>query len=119
LPDYLPLFLEYLSTRPLEEARGLVADTGHILAALGERLAGRSSPYAGVFTALLAIAGRAMAAAPRAAAQDQGDDLAALDAAWEETAVTFGPGDAFGGCSVEQTMTRIRAGRRDVRAQTR
>jgi nitrate reductase delta subunit len=120
LPDYLPLFLEYLSTRPLEEARGLLRDTGHILTSLAERLLSRDVAYAGIFTALLAIAGQALADGKPPAATNEGDDLAALDAAWEETAVTFGPGDAFGGgCSADRTMTRIRAGKRDARAQTR
>lgn len=119
LPDYLPLFLEYLSTRPLAEARGLLGDTGDILAALTERLAGRDAAYAAVFAALLALAGRTAATAARPETLDAGDDLAALDAAWEETAVTFGPGDAFGGgCSVERTRTLIRAGNRDARART-
>jgi nitrate reductase delta subunit len=43
LPDYLPLFLEYLSTRPIEEARGLLANALHILTALEERLTKRNS----------------------------------------------------------------------------
>ena len=37
LPDYLPLFLEFLSTRPFDEARGYLADVAHIVSALGER----------------------------------------------------------------------------------
>ena len=38
LPDYVPLFLEFLSTRPLAEARELLGQPAHILAALAERL---------------------------------------------------------------------------------
>ena len=38
LPDYLPLFLEFLSTRPIDETRGLLSETAHILALLEERL---------------------------------------------------------------------------------
>src|SRR5262245_18455474 len=49
LPDYLPLFLEFLSLRPVEEARALLGDTAHILAALAERLGRRQSPYKAVF----------------------------------------------------------------------
>jgi nitrate reductase delta subunit len=42
------------------------------------------------------------------------DDLEALDAAWEEEEVTFGPGaaDATGACSVEGLSTRLRAAMR-------
>lgn len=116
LPDYLPLFLEYLSTRPIEEARGLLGNVSHILSALDDRLTRRSSAYAAVFAALRDIAGDRMAAfTVETPAEDTGDDLAALDAAWEETAVVFGPGDAIDGCSVDRLRMQVRAGRRDVR----
>ena len=49
LPDYVPVFLEFLSTRPLTEARTLLGQTAHILTALAERLEKRRSPYAAVF----------------------------------------------------------------------
>lgn len=114
LPDYLPLFLEYLATRPREEARALVAEIDHILAPLEERLIARGSPYAAVFTAIRAIAGAATQARP-ADATDEPDDLAVLDADWEEAAVMFGPGEAQDGCSVDRLRTQMRAARRDVR----
>ncbi len=114
LPDYLPLFLEYLATRPREEAKALIAEIDHILAPLEERLIARGSPYAAVFTAIRATAGAAMQAKPAGVA-DEPDDLAVLDADWEETAVTFGPGDALDGCSVDRLRTQLRAARRDAR----
>ena len=116
LPDHLPIFLEYLATRPLDEARALLGDTGHILAALRERLEKRETPYAGVFSALLSIV-----SAPAAAIEDESpdpggtSDFVALDAAWEEAAVTFGPGTADG-CPAERLGTRLRAAQRDMRA---
>jgi nitrate reductase delta subunit len=113
LPDYLPAFLEYASSLPLAEARALILDTAHILSSLEERLDRRNSSHAAVFAAI-----RSVADAPSVAGsheEEPEDDLAALDAAWEETAVTFGPGDAIGGCSVERLRTQIRAGRRDAR----
>jgi nitrate reductase delta subunit len=119
LPDYLPLFLEYLSTRPVEEARSLLGNALHILAVLEERLMTRNSGYAMVFAALRSIAGdRVAASTAEPPAADTGDDLAALDAAWEETAVVFGPGDAMEGCSVDRLRIQMRAGRRDVRRAT-
>jgi nitrate reductase delta subunit len=57
LPDYLPAVLEYLSCRPIAEAREMLGDCAHILRAVGERLAGRGSRYAAVFDAVLAAAG--------------------------------------------------------------
>jgi nitrate reductase delta subunit len=116
LPDYLPLFLEYLSTRPLEEAQGTLADALPIIAALEERLARRHAGYAAVLAAIRSAAGaRDAGVTADLAAEPEDDGLAALDAAWEETAVAFGPGDSFDGCSVDRLKTRMRASRRDAR----
>ena len=57
LPDFLPLFLEFLSMRPPPEACEMLGQTAHILTALAERLHKRSSPYEAVFRALVEIAG--------------------------------------------------------------
>jgi nitrate reductase delta subunit len=118
LPDYLPLFLEYLSTRPLDEARSVLADALHIIVALEERLAERHAGYAAIFAAVRDAAGdRTLTAGPAdiVFAEDAEGDLAALDAAWEETAVTFGPGESLDGCSVDRLKIQVRAGRRDAR----
>ena len=93
LPDFLPLFLEFLSTLPLPEACNMLGQPAHIFAALAERLRKRHSPYEAVFRALIALA----AAKPKAdevsalleAPDADASDLAALDAAWEEEAVRF------------------------------
>lgn len=117
LPDFLPLFLEYAATRPLAEAQALLADVEHILAALEGRLAERGSDYAAVFTALRHLAGEARrpgAGESCNASAEPADDLATLDKEWEETAVTFGPGDAAS-CSVDRFRTQLRAAQRDVR----
>jgi len=57
LPDYLPVVLEYLSCRDLDEAREMLADCGHILSAIGRSLVARRSRYAAVLQALIVIAG--------------------------------------------------------------
>ncbi|HRJ69109.1 MAG TPA: nitrate reductase molybdenum cofactor assembly chaperone, partial [Beijerinckiaceae bacterium] len=94
LPDYLPLFLEYASTRPAKEAIDLVGQPAHVITALKERLVKRSSPYAAVMDAVLALAkarpDEAALAALRAEPDPEPDDLEALDAAWEEEEVRFG-----------------------------
>ena len=46
LPDYLPLFLEFLSLLPQHEAMSLLGDAVHVIAAVGGRLAKNGSPYA-------------------------------------------------------------------------
>lgn len=112
LPDHLPVLLEFLSTRPLDEARAILADAGHILVALAERLQRRDTPYAAVLQSLVSLA-----QAPRESEEaqallsqpdDNPEDLAALDAVWEEAQVTFGP-DAGAGCP-----SAVGAGARDI-----
>jgi nitrate reductase delta subunit len=111
LPDHLPVLLEFLSTRPLAEARAILTDAGHILVALAERLARRESDYAAVLEALVAFAsadsttGEAQALLSQQ--DDDPEDLAALDAVWEEAQVTFGP-DPNAGCPVSRDiLTRM------------
>lgn len=107
LPDHLPVLLEFLATRPLAEARAILADAGPILAALGERLRRRDSVYAPVLAGLVAIAAAPAAAEADAALvtapDDDPEDLAALDAVWEEAQVTFGP-DPDAGCPVSRDI---------------
>ena len=119
LPDYLPLFLEFLSTRPLGEAREYLADTVHIVSALKERLLKRESIYAGVFAGIEALAGvkaeRDDVEELLGRPDDDPDDLEALDRVWEEEPVTFGgaPGpDASASCGPDRVAAQIRAGRR-------
>ncbi len=118
LPDYLPLFLEYASTRSPQAAIDLIGQPATVIAALKERLAKRSSPYGAVMSALLAISKATLdekaLATLRAEPDPDPDDLKALDAAWEEEEVAFGPGsaDAQGACGVEGLSTRLRAAMR-------
>lgn len=114
LPDFVPLFLEFLSTLPPSEACDLLGQPINIITALGERLATRNSPYQGVFQALASLSS---AIPEREAVQEilarpdaDPDDLEALDAAWEDEAVQFGPG-AASSCKDEITA-KVRAGRR-------
>jgi len=100
LPDYLPVFLEFLSALPATEAASLLGESAHVVAAIGERLQRRASPYQAVFAALGALASaapdeQALTALLQEPGEDPGD-LEALDRLWAETAVTFGPSDV--GC---------------------
>ncbi|MGE3914591.1 MAG: nitrate reductase molybdenum cofactor assembly chaperone [Hyphomicrobiaceae bacterium] len=116
LPDFLPLFLEFASTRPPAEAIELISQPGHVLAALRERLAKRKSPYEAAFGALVALSKAKLNAAALAALRSEPDpepdDLEALDAAWEEEEVTFGPGAASAACGADTLAAKIRQGRR-------
>jgi len=52
LPDYVPLFLEFLSLLPAGEALELLGDAVHVLAAVGRKLDANGSPYAAAFRLL-------------------------------------------------------------------
>lgn len=88
LPDYLPLFLEYLSVLPSAQAAEELAQPGVILSALADRLEEKSTPYAAPMRILADLAGAGGEAFEIAPADDP-DDLAALDAAWEEEQIRF------------------------------
>jgi len=124
LPDFVPLFLEYLSLLPAPEACDTLGQPVHIFAALAERLRKRRSSYEVVFRALVALA----AAKPRddevsallTLPDPDADDLVALDAAWEDEPINFGP-RAGDGCK-DELIARIRGGLRpapDMPAATR
>ena len=114
LPDFVPLFLEYLSMLPPAEAYETLAQPAHIFAAMAERLRKRRSAYEAVFRALVALA----SAKPKdeeisellKLPDPDASDLAALDAAWEDEPVNFGPG-AGDGCK-DGLIARIRGGLR-------
>jgi nitrate reductase delta subunit len=114
LPDFLPMFLEYAATRPAVEARDILTQPAHIFVALAERLRKRHSSYEAVFRALVAIS----AAKPKdeevsallQLPDPDPNDLAALDAAWEDEPVNFGPG-AGDGCK-DNLIARVRGGMR-------
>ena len=107
LPDHLPVLLEFLASRPSSEAQETLADAAHILDALAARLVRRDSGYAAAFAALSQLADTQADAEAVAGMLAQPDDdptdLAALDAVWEETEVTFGP-DPNAGCPQVRDM---------------
>lgn len=116
MPDFLPLFLEYLSTQSDEEVHELLGQTLHIVANLRTRLQKRDSIYANAMLVLEAIAG----IAPRQEALAQlleqpdhdPDDLEALDAVWESEVVTFGGSMGEQSCGPDRLRTQVRAARR-------
>jgi len=105
LPDYLPLFLEFLSTLPLKNAREILAQPLRIVVVIKQRLEkSDAASYAAVFAAIETIAGgKSAAKALSEVFTGPGDTtghpghLEALDRDWEEQAVLFGPGNAAPG----------------------
>jgi nitrate reductase delta subunit len=111
LPDHLPVFLEFLSLQPADEAASMLGEAAHVLEALRERLRKRQSVYAHVLDALVALADAdGDAAALQALMREPDDDpndLDALDKAWAEEQVTFGP-DKVGCPKAEAMMARMK-----------
>ncbi len=81
LPDYVPLFLEFLSQLERDEAERLLGDAVHVLAHVGRKLAANGSPYAPVFDVLQQLS-------PVAAEELSEPPVRDMDEALE----TFGPG---------------------------
>jgi len=116
LPDYLPMFLEYLSNKPEAEARELLGQTAHIITVMKERLRKRNSIYVNVFVVLESIAkGKPDAKLVRellAVPEDDPNDLEALDRVWEEEAITFGGNAGEGACGTDRIQRQVRAAQR-------
>lgn len=107
LPDYLPLFLEFLSQCPPDEAVALLGEPVDILAAIATRLHKRNSSYAALFDALVALSRARPSQEKLQAVIDQSaepESLEALDREWEEAAAFAGqPHEA--GCNGCQAAT--------------
>lgn len=104
LPDYLPVFLEFLSLLPEAQAIEMLDDAGNVLDALHGRLVKRGSAYATVFQALLTLAGRAPSEPP---AELEDESPEAMDRAWEDQAVSFVGAEspqADAGCGKAQSI---------------
>lgn len=81
LPDYVPLFLEFLSQQEPPEAERLLGDAIHVLAYIGRKLRANGSPYACVFELLQTLT-------PVQAEELSEPPIRDMDEALE----TFGPG---------------------------
>ena len=92
LPDYLPLYLEYLSIVPEAQAREGLQNVAPILALIGGRLKQRQVTHYQLFDALLRFAGSKLSSdsvTQQVAGEKRDDTRQALDAVWEEEQVKF------------------------------
>lgn len=92
LPDYLPLYLEYLSILPDAQAREGLQNVEPILALIGGRLKQRQVAHYQLFDALLRFAGSKLSSdsvTQQVAGEKRDDTRQALDAVWEEEQVKF------------------------------
>jgi len=91
LPDYIPLFLEFLSQRPQAEAFDLLTETSAILQVLAERLEARESPYHVLFDAMLMLAGKERVSKGKIEKTviETDETILKMDEIWEEETVSF------------------------------
>jgi len=98
LPDYIPLFLEFLSLCPVDEAINLLGEPIDIMATIATRLKKRDSSYTALFDALVALSRvkPSQEKIDEVLAQGLEDtSLDALDKEWEEAAAFAGqPGQS-------------------------
>lgn len=110
LPDYLPMFLEFLSRCPLPEARAQLAEAIDVIAVIGAKLRRRESPYAVIFEALEELS----AAKPNRAEIKQAlenaprdpRDLRELDEEWREAEAFGDPAADCKPCGAQSDVRR-------------
>ncbi|GJE69459.1 nitrate reductase molybdenum cofactor assembly chaperone [Methylorubrum podarium] len=116
LPDYLPMFLEFLSILPQDEAEEWLAQPTHVLATLEQRLIERETYYAAVLHNLLHLAKRRPSSGAVQDLPDYRDPATPdeIDRAWEDAPIDFRA--PLGEATQPSTlMTRLRAAQRDAR----
>ncbi len=92
LPDYLPLFLEYLSTINEEEIRAMISDAMPVMVLLQARLQEKGSDYSVLFRILEVLGGSCEEAAQlrRQVHNEEADEtIEKMDEIWEEEQVLF------------------------------
>ncbi len=91
LPDYIPAFLEFLSTLPLEKAAELLGETVHIMDRINEALSESENTYSSIFQAIISLSAKQP---DKAITKEmiKNEKPLDLDAEYEEEPVTFGGG---------------------------
>jgi len=95
LPDYIPLYLEFLSEQTTEFVEEWLGDIVHLLTMLSERLIDRECVYSVLFDALIEVSGQQVDAQARAEVietvkKEQRDDtVEVIDQEWEDKEIRF------------------------------
>lgn len=115
LPDYLPLFLEFCAYLDKEERAEWISVIEPMLHLLFARLEDRESDYAVVFRAMLEVLGLPLedeSADKQVAHETRDDTPEALDKAWAEEPVKFGPEAAP--CPSARPQPKVAPVRQDI-----
>ena len=92
LPDYIPLYLEFLSEQDESYAREWLSDVSQILTILSERLLDRKCYYSVLFDALIELSGATVEREKIAQVvqkEEPDDTFEAIDKAWEDKEIRF------------------------------
>ncbi|MFT6926376.1 MAG: nitrate reductase delta subunit [Psychromonas sp.] len=92
LPDYIPLFLEFLSEQDATFAQEWLGDMCHLMMMLSERLIDRKCYYSSVFEALIDISGEQAdreEIVEAVSKEERDDTIEAIDKEWEDKEIKF------------------------------
>ncbi|ACA86909.1 nitrate reductase molybdenum cofactor assembly chaperone [Shewanella woodyi] len=92
LPDYIPLYLEFLSQQPSEFIQEWLGDISHILTMLSERLKERDCYYKVLLDTLIEVSGVEVEREEIAQAvskEVRDDTVEAIDKEWEDREIRF------------------------------
>jgi len=95
LPDYIPLYLEFLSEQTPEFIEEWLGDICHLLTMLSERLIDRECPYSVLFDSLIEISGQVLELEQRdeiretVKKEERDDTIEAIDKEWEDKEIRF------------------------------
>ena len=89
LPDYIPAFLEFLSTLSIPKSAELLAETVNIMDRINVALSDSNNPYSSIFKAIISLSSKQP---DKAITREmiKNEKPLDLDAEYEEEAVTFG-----------------------------
>ena len=92
LPDYIPLYLEFLSEQDDEFAEEWLGDICHLMTMLSERLIDRECYYSALFDSLVDISGlevNRVEVAEAVKKEKRDDTIEAIDREWEDKEIKF------------------------------
>ncbi|MFA5417516.1 MAG: nitrate reductase molybdenum cofactor assembly chaperone [Bacteroidales bacterium] len=93
LPDYLPVFLEFLSTQQPQKAAELLSEPIHVIDRINKALAEKQNPYSDIFSAIISLSSKQ----PDKKATEniiKNEKPLDLDAEYEEEPIEFGVGNS-------------------------
>lgn len=116
LPDYIPLYLEFLSEQTPEFIEEWLGDICHLLTMLSERLIDRECYYSVLFDSLVEISGQEVGLEERAeiaeaVKQEARDDtVEVIDKEWEDKEIRFDDpmvGDCSSASGIQQSTNSL------------